>query len=277
MWQDPTGAKMPNQGAQRPTAKVKQEGGPAGLPQQPAWPKQYAHPLGPAPGAAARQHLHSRQQPPHAPQQRPAAPLQQPFAHAQHHYSSATPVRPGGAPAAFQHAMAAQQHYQATAQHNSGYPGSGGAVVPALGYAAGWPKSAPTGGSMQYGQGVAYSGQASHGVPYPGPPAFLQQRPAMTVTTSQQGSGAASWAYGQAAGHPPRQHHPMNGMQQPQESSQQAYAPAVMQQQPAAQPGSSGQQAGSMLGAGLVLSTELMDSLKSLAPALQQLKQPGTT
>ena len=129
---------------------------------------------------------------------------------------------------------------------------------------------------MQYGQGAAYPGQGSQGVPYPAPPAFPPQGPPMTVTTCQQGGVAASWAYGQAAGVQAGQYTPGYGMQQQQPSKQQTNMPSMMQQQPERQPDSSGQQAVSVLGAGLVLSAELMNSLKSLAPALQQLKQPGT-
>lgn len=135
---------------------------------------------------------------------------------------------------------------------------------------------------MQYGQQTGvYPGHGAHGVPYPGPPTFPRQGPAMPAGAGQQGTAAPSWQYAQAPGlqqlQQAHQYGPITGMQQQKaQGNLQQHAPPVAQQQPMVQPVSFGQQAGSMPCAGLVLSAELLDSLKSLAPALQQLKQPDT-
>ena len=118
----------------------------------------------------------------------------------------------------------------------------------------------------------------------------------MSGAPSQQANLAPAWQAMQAAGLQAHSN-PTNGMQlhqqqQQQQSNQQMYFTATAQQQQQQQqsnaqkylsatarqqqPAQSGQRAGSAPGAGLALTAELLNSLKSLAPALQQLKQPGT-
>ena len=260
--QDPSTAKLQSKETQELTAEVKQEGSSAGLPQQPAWSKQAAHSLSQAPIlAAGQQHAYGRQlpPPPPIPQHKAAASYQQPPGYTQYHHASAASVHQGGPTSAYQHAMPAQQHYLSGVQQYPANLPNGGAAHPPTGYVAGWPNGGSPGGLMQYGQqSAAHPGPASHGGPYPGPPPF-----------PQQGSAAASWPYGQAAGLQAKQHNTSMGMQQQQPGNLQ-----TQQQQQEVQPVSSRQQAGNVLGAGLALSPELLNSLKSLAPALQQLQQP---
>ena len=101
----------------------------------------------------------------------------------------------------------------------------------------------------------------------------------MSGAPSQQANLAPAWQAGQAAGLQAHSN-PTNGMQlhhqQQQQSTPQMYLPGTAPQQQQQQPAQSGQRAGSAPGAGLALTAELLNSLKSLAPALQQLKRPGT-
>ena len=261
--QDPSAAKPQSKDTQQLTAEVKQEGSFAGLPQQPA------HSLAQAPiPAAEQQRVYDRQlPPPPVPQHRAAASYQQQPGHTQRHHASAAPVPPPGPPSAYQHAVPAQQHYQSGVQQYPMNSPDGGAAYPPLGYIAGWPNGGMPGASMQYGQqAAAYPGQTSHGSPYPGPPPLPLQGHAMPAGDNQRGYAAASWQHGQAAGSQAPQYYASMAMPMLQQQ----------QQQQKVQPVSSVQQASSVLGAGLALSPELLSSLKSLAPALQQLQQPGT-
>ena len=279
--QDLSAGEPLSKAAQQLTAKVKQEGSPPGLPQHPAWSEQAAHSPSQGPIPAAReQHVYGRQlpPPPPIPQHRSAASYQQQPRHGQYHHASAAPNHPGGPPSAYLHPMQAQQQYQAGGQHSPLNVQHVGGTYP-MGYAAGWPNDGMHGSPMQYGQqAAAYSGRASHGGPYPGPPPFPRQGHAMQAGTNQQGNAAATRQHG----HPARAQAPRfdagMGKQQQQQSNLQPYAPPAVQQQQQqkVQPVSLGQQAGSLLGAGLALSPELLNSLKSLAPALQQLQPPGT-
>ena len=160
-----------------------------------------------------------------------------------------------------------QRQSQPSMQQSHVTPGPGQQANVAMGHAVQWPAAGAPSYPMQ---GGPQFGQASYGqYQYPGAPAYSQQAAAMAEGNSQHGTMAGTWQYGQPTGQPTHHYSHSYGMQQP--GITQTYAPAVVQPQRQPNHGSSGQQAG----AGFALSAELLNSLASLAPALQQLQQPN--
>lgn len=265
------------QALQEQGTKVKQSSSPLATLVQPTWPKQPASSPAAASTVAAGQHTHSQQRYPSLQQQRPQPTLQQNPQQAQTSYPSAAPMyRPGGRPSANPQGMPMQQQHQYQQHQHQSQPsmqhihvnsGAGQQANVAMGQAIQW----PAGGAMIYPmQGAPQFGQASYGqYQYPGAPTYSQQTAAMAEGNSQHGSMAGTWRYGLPTGQPTHHYSHSHGMQQP--GIPQTYAPAAVQPQPQLNHGSSSQQAG----AGFALSAELLNSLASLAPALQQLQQPS--
>ena len=224
-------------------------------------------------------------------------PSQGQHAHSQHHGMPAQ-QQPGLAPQSYQQPQQAHYMYQRLpgggpkgppstnlqgrqpqqqqGRMQEGFPGianRASAHTPQTDNSTAWPTGPAAAPAWHAGLSDSHPSQA-HREACPGPPHYPQEAGGSTVgPVGQHGNVVTSWQGAPAAAHsyPYQQHHqPPHSMQQP--APPYPVAPAMpLQSQPAA-----GGQPPSAAGLpGFGLSPELLNTLKDLAPTLQQLQQPN--
>ena len=266
--------------AQHQVAHVKQERS-AGPDLASAWPPQSRQPLSShqveASLAALRpaqgQHAYSQQSRVPPQQQLGLAPQshQQPQ-QAQHAYPSVPAWEPRGPASPHQQGMQPQQQLGRMQDSFPGSANSASAHLSQTNDSMAQPAGPAAIPAWHAGSHDAHLSQGTQEA-YPGPPNFPQQAGASAVGPgTQHGNVVTSWqgASGAARSYPYQQRH------QPAYSTQQPAPPypAAPAMPPQPQPAAGGQPAGAVGPTGFGLSPELLNSLKDLAPALQQLQQP---
>ena len=268
---------MAEPAAQHQVAHVKQErsAGPA------AWPPQSRQPLSSHPVEASLaalqptqgQHAHTQQSrmPPQqqlglAPQS-PEQPRQ-----AQHTYPSVPAWESRGPASPHQQGMQPQQQPGRMQNSFPGHAESASAYASQTHNSMAQPAGPAAAPARHTGSRDAHLSQGIREA-YPGPPNFPQRAGGSAVGPGgQHGNVVTSWQGAPASAHsyPYQQRlHPTYSMQQP--APLYPVAPAMP---PQSQPAAGGQPAGAVGLPGFGLSPELLNSLKDLAPALQQLQQP---